>query len=126
MGEVLITPDALQSMLHAAYVAGCEAVQANYQPDPDPEFSEAAYDYVAGLDFTTTTRPARSEGQPSGYDGSKSLGERLCEAVAGAGFLVPVAYQNLGAEGQARYERAALTFTASLSDASPKPAEGDA
>lgn len=68
---------------------------------------------------------ARSEAQPSGYDGGKSLGERLCEAVAGAGFLVPVAYQNLGAEGQARYERAALTFTASLSDASPKPSSDE-
>ncbi len=121
MGEVLITPDALQSMLHAAYVAGCEAVQANYQPDPDPEFSEAAYDYVASLDFTTTTRPARSEAQPSGYDGGKSLGERLRDAwiaaLDGSPEIGP--WSDLATGARTFYEKAALTFTASLSDASP-------
>lgn len=58
--EVLIEPGALQDLLTAAYIAGCEAVHANYQPDTDPEFGEAAWDYVASLDFTETTRPHRA------------------------------------------------------------------
>lgn len=64
---------------------------------------------------------ARSEAQPSGYDGSKSLGERLYSALDGAGFGVVQRepWPLLHPMAQARYERAALTFTASLSDASP-------
>jgi len=70
---------------------------------------------------------ARSEAQPSGYDGSKSLGERLFDAVAAAepGSKV-VPWSELDPDVQTKMEKAALTFTASLSDASPKPAEGDA
>lgn len=59
--EVLITPDALQQLIRAAYVAGAGAVHANFQPDPDPDFTEASYDYVAGLDFTESTRPGVSQ-----------------------------------------------------------------
>jgi hypothetical protein len=36
----------LHDMLAAAYEQGCLDVQANYQPDPDPEFGEAAHDYA--------------------------------------------------------------------------------
>lgn len=58
--EVLIAPDNLQELIRNAYLAGCEDVQANYRPESDPEFGEASYDYVASLDFTTTTRPSRN------------------------------------------------------------------
>jgi len=69
---------------------------------------------------------ARSEAQPSGYDGGKSLGERFQDALF-AGFgtgMIPAAYRvmpfgQLPAEHQVAWNRAALTFTASLSDASP-------
>jgi len=63
---------------------------------------------------------ARSEAQPSGYDGSKSLGERLFDAVAAAepGSKV-VPWSELDPDVQMKMEKAALTFTASLSDASP-------
>jgi len=63
---------------------------------------------------------ARSEAQPSGYDGGKSLGERLFDAVAAAepGSKV-VPWSELDPDVQTKMEKAALTFTASLSDASP-------
>jgi hypothetical protein len=57
--HVLIEPEALIERVRQAYIAGCEAVHENYQPDPDPDFGEASYDYVASLDFTEDTRPAR-------------------------------------------------------------------
>jgi hypothetical protein len=60
---VLIDPERLQELIWQAYFAGCEAVHANYQPDPDPDFTEASYDYVASLDFTTETRPYRDADQ---------------------------------------------------------------
>jgi hypothetical protein len=41
--------DALREALADAYEAGCRAVHENYQEDNDPDFSEAASDYVAGL-----------------------------------------------------------------------------
>jgi hypothetical protein len=62
--EVLIEPGALQDLIRDAFVAGCEAVQANYHPYNEPEFGEAAYDYVASLDFTETTRPHRAAPAP--------------------------------------------------------------
>ena len=39
--------------MRQAYIAGCMAVQANYQEDSDPEFGEAADDYAASLDPPT-------------------------------------------------------------------------
>lgn len=60
---------------------------------------------------------ARSEAQPSGYDGSKSLGERLYEAIYGE--FGPIPWNYLLAHEHALWDHAALTFTASLSDASP-------
>jgi hypothetical protein len=62
--EVLITPSTLQDLLRAAYEDGAHATHTHYRPDLDPDFKEAAWDYVAGLDFTTTTRPFRSEPRP--------------------------------------------------------------
>ena len=59
---------------------------------------------------------ARSEAQPSGYDGSKSLGERLYEAIYGE--FGPIPWNYLLAHEHALWDHAALTFTASLSDAS--------
>lgn len=68
------------------------------------------------LDFA---REIEAEPPPS-YDGSKSLGERLCEAFAatfeGGGWADAPVWANFDARGQARYERAALNFTARLSD----------
>lgn len=52
-----MAPDDLLDLIRRAFVAGCEAVQENYRPDPDPEFGEAALDYAASLDFTEITRP---------------------------------------------------------------------
>ena len=88
--------------------------------DPDSEDCERFASWY-GADLIATVRrlqqPSRSEAQPSGYDGSKSLGERLCEALASAGLLTGLA----GASPviNAQFEKAALTFTASLSGASP-------
>jgi len=64
----------------------------------------------------TVVPAARSEAQPSGYDGGKSLGERLYGTLSGD--LGWVEWSNLSAVAQGRWERSALTFTASLSDAS--------
>lgn len=58
--EVIIAPDVLQDLIQAAYERGAHDVHANHQPDADPDFKEAAWDYVASLDFTTTTRPHRA------------------------------------------------------------------
>lgn len=58
--EVLIEPDTLLDLLRDAYVAGCTDVHANYQPQKEPDFTEASYDYVASLDLTETTRPHRT------------------------------------------------------------------
>jgi hypothetical protein len=58
--EVLIEPSTLQDLLRAAFVAGCEAVHANHQPHAEPDFTEAAWDYVAISDFMETTRPHRA------------------------------------------------------------------
>lgn len=63
--EVLVTPETLQDLIGAAYEQGAHDTHEHYQPDPDPSFKEAAWDYVASLDFTTTTRPYRAR-PPSG------------------------------------------------------------
>lgn len=77
---------------------------------------------------------ARSEAQPSGYDGSKSLGERLYESAAGRlvdGPYMHVPWCSVPAQRRAGWERAAVTFTASLSGgeeglgAIPEPARLD-
>ena len=88
-----------------------------------PNALAAALDDPGGADlepedFNIILDAARSEGPSPGYDGGKSLGERLYEAVIaedgpGAG------WRGLLSRSQARWERIALTFTASLSDASP-------
>lgn len=39
--------EALNDAVVAAYIAGATAVHENYQPDPDPEFTEAAHDYAS-------------------------------------------------------------------------------
>lgn len=63
---------------------------------------------------------ARAEGAepPPSYDGSRSLGERFHEAFLEAwGHMRLVAYADFPAPAQAAWERAALNFTARLSDA---------
>lgn len=44
-----ITREELVEMLTEAFREGCQAVHDNYQPDPDPDFSEAASDYAASI-----------------------------------------------------------------------------
>jgi len=44
-----VTREALVEMLTEAFREGCQAVHDNYQPDPDPDFSEAASDYAASI-----------------------------------------------------------------------------
>ena len=63
---------------------------------------------------------SRSEAQPSGYDG---LRQALAEAIE----FAEQDWQALTPEGDAMLDRwrAALTFTASLSDASPKPSSDE-
>ena len=60
VNEVIVTPADLQDLLVAAYERGAHDTHEHYQPDPDPCFKEAAWDYVASLDFTATTRPHRA------------------------------------------------------------------
>lgn len=60
VNEVIVTPGDLQDLLIAAYERGAHDTHEHYQPDPDPCFKEAAWDYVASLDFTATTRPHRA------------------------------------------------------------------
>lgn len=62
------------------------------------------------------------------YDGSKSLGERLYEAFSAerwglAEYRPPWSHLLVG--DQSHWETIALTFTASLSDASPKPSSDE-
>lgn len=68
----------------------------------------------------TVIPAARSEAQPSGYDG---LRQALAEAIE----FAEQDWQALTPEGDAMLDRwrAALTFTASLSDASPKPSSDE-
>ena len=82
---------------------------------------------------------ARSEAQPSGYDGGKSLGERPIRPDLAIGAItVAMKTTTDGEVGPwlqtaldfltGEYEPlddAALTFTASLSDASPKPSSDE-
>lgn len=49
--------------LVAAYIAGAAAVHENYQEDRDPEFGEAAYDYVASLALTSQASEGGGSGQ---------------------------------------------------------------
>ena len=81
-----------------------------------PRLHDAVNAFVGSL-------AARSEAQPSGYDGSKSLGERLYEAIYGE--FGPIPWNYLLAHEHALWDHAALTFTASLSDASPKPSSDE-
>ena len=84
-----------------------------------PRLHDAVNAFVGSL-------AARSEAQPSGYDGGKSLGERFQAAFyAGHSDMKAVAWDKLAPSAQAGWERAALTFTASLSDASPKPSSDE-
>lgn len=59
--EVQIAPETLLELIRHAYIAGCYAVHDDYQPQPDPEFGEAANDYAASLDLTDDTRPVRRD-----------------------------------------------------------------
>lgn len=51
-----------EGFIRSAFIAGCEAVQANYRPDPDPEFGEAADDYVASVRALLTPTPRSLQG----------------------------------------------------------------
>lgn len=62
---------------------------------------------------------ARAEGPTPSYDGGKSLGERFYEGLVSATSYAMEPWRNVPDMLKSRYERAALTFTASLSDASP-------
>ena len=87
----------------------------------------------------TVVPAARSEAQPSGYDGGKSLGERPIRPDLAIGAItVAMKTTTDGEVGPwlqtaldfltGEYESlddAALTFTASLSDASPKPSSDE-
>ena len=74
---------------------------------------------------------ARSEGPSPGYDGGKSLGERLYAACDTAGLTNGLSWSRVHPVEQAQYDRAAVTFTASLSGgegglgAIPEPARLD-
>ena len=67
--EVAITPDGLMDLLQGAYEAGCAATHKAIQSEPtlalmpveSAEFGEAAWDYVASLDFTESTRSLRTD-----------------------------------------------------------------
>ena len=78
-----------------------------------PRLHDAVNAFVGSL-------AARSEAQPSGYDG---LRQALAEAIE----FAEQDWQALTPEGDAMLDRwrAALTFTASLSDASPKPSSDE-
>lgn len=43
---VAISREEIAGLLSEAFEAGCSAVHENFQPDPDPEFGEAARDYA--------------------------------------------------------------------------------
>lgn len=75
---VQIEPERLLELLRGAYLDGCHAVHENYQPDPYPEFGEAADDYVARLDLTEDTRPVRQESAATALE--RLAGERGGEA----------------------------------------------
>lgn len=78
----------------------------------DPHFAEVLMSHY--LDFA---REIEAEHPPS-YDGSKSLGERLYEAVLAADRdAKAIPWRELDPGVQARMEKAALSFTARLSDA---------
>ena len=85
--------------------------------DPDSEDCERFASWYGADLIATVSRlqqPSRSEAQPSGYDG---LRQALAEAIE----FAEQDWQALTPEGDAMLDRwrAALTFTASLSDASP-------
>jgi hypothetical protein len=55
--------DALREARIAAYRQGALDVHQNYQPDRDPDFTEAAHDYVASIaDQQTTLQPDAARG----------------------------------------------------------------
>lgn len=86
--EVIVKPDDLQDLLVAAYEDGAHATHKHYQPGPDPCFKEAAYDYVAGLDFTAITRPLRaSSSPPDAQDRIEAL-EKALEPFADCGEML--------------------------------------
>ena len=94
---------------------------------------------LGGYEFVCALDAARSEAQPSGYDGGKSLGERPIRPDLAIGAItVAMKTTTDGEVGPwlqtaldfltGEYEPlddAALTFTASLSDASPKPSSDE-
>lgn len=41
--------DGVRDLIRHAYLQGCTDVHNNYQPDPDPEFDEASYDYTSSV-----------------------------------------------------------------------------
>lgn len=61
--QVLVAPSDLLDLLVAAFEEGARAVHEHPLPDPDPSFTEAAWDYVSSLDFTATTRPHLAAGE---------------------------------------------------------------
>ena len=57
--------DEIERLLRLAYQQGAYDVHENWREDRDPDFSEAAYDYVAGVDLTPLyahPAPVASEG----------------------------------------------------------------
>jgi hypothetical protein len=67
--------DELHSLLTAAYEAGCQDAHFNYQPEPEPEFGEAAWDYASSI--CSKRRWAKA---PSPADSGQEV-ERLREAL---------------------------------------------
>lgn len=55
--------DELKRQLQLAYEAGAMDVHENWQEDRDPDFSEAASDYVASLDFAALTPTQQDVGK---------------------------------------------------------------
>jgi hypothetical protein len=49
IARVRALEEARRDEIVAAFEAGALAVHENYQPDTDPDFKEAAYDYAASL-----------------------------------------------------------------------------
>ncbi|MFT4076464.1 MAG: hypothetical protein QM647_13140 [Asticcacaulis sp.] len=75
--------DGVRDLIRNAYIEGCEAVDANYDPDdPDPDFKEAGCDYTESVtdafiqlfpSVTFPAPPAQSD-EPIGYYAETSPG----------------------------------------------------
>jgi hypothetical protein len=46
----MMSEDEMNDAIAKAYIAGATDVHNNYQEDRDPDFAEAAHDYVASID----------------------------------------------------------------------------